>query len=154
MEFGDQRQLLRSGLDRILRVIVDRAERLIGQVSGAEVVHQRRIQRRRVECRGDSAQQDDARSRRILRDPDVGRERTDDTDRGVLGDARCARYAVVETIVEEQRITRTLEEKRPHIGGRERAGAPTVTGFTGPSVPTEGLFPKQPFVLVRLLSTR
>jgi hypothetical protein len=28
LELGDQRQLLRGGLDRILRVIVDRAERL------------------------------------------------------------------------------------------------------------------------------
>ena len=89
-------------------MIVDRAERLIGQVSGAEVVHQRWIQRRRVERRGNTAKQDDARRRRILRDSDVGRERTDDADRRVLGDPRSARDAVVETIVEEQRITRIL----------------------------------------------
>ena len=37
------------GLHRILRMIVDRAERLIAQGSGAKVVHERRIQRRRVD---------------------------------------------------------------------------------------------------------
>ena len=37
LEVRDERQLFFSGLHRVLRVIVDRAESLIGQVSGAEV---------------------------------------------------------------------------------------------------------------------
>ena len=120
LEFGDQRQLFLGGLDRILRMIVDRAERLIAQGSGAKVVHQRRIQRRRVDRPGDTAKQYDARRRRILRDPDVGRERTHDADGRVLGDPRSARDAVVETIVEEQRVIRIFVETLLHISRRER----------------------------------
>ena len=76
LKFGDQRQLFLRRLHGILRMIVDRAERLIGQSSGAKVVHERRIQRRRVDGAGDAAKQHDTGRRRILRDPDVGRQWT------------------------------------------------------------------------------
>ena len=39
LEFRDQRQLFLGGLHCILRMIVDRAESLIAQVSGAKVIH-------------------------------------------------------------------------------------------------------------------
>ena len=84
LKFGDQRQLFLRRLHGILRMIVDRAERLIAQGAGAEVIHERRIQRRRVDGSGDAAKQDDTGRRRILRDPDVGRQWTHDADGRVL----------------------------------------------------------------------
>src|SRR5687768_18397829 len=117
-------------------MIVDRAEGLIAQSSGAQVIHERRIQRRRVEGPGDAAKKDDTRRRRILRDPYVGRERKDHADGRVLGDPRRARDAVVETVVEEQRIIWILETVL-HISRRDRSSLPTVTGLTRPAVATE-----------------
>ena len=66
----------------------------------------------------------------------------------MLGDPRRARDAVVETIVQEERITRLVLEKLLHVVRRERAGAPAVTGLTRPAVATERLLPKQPSALI------
>ena len=38
-------------------MIVNRAESLIAQISGAQVIHERRIQRRSVDCAGDAAKE-------------------------------------------------------------------------------------------------
>ena len=100
---------------------------------------------------GNAAKQDDTCRRRILRDPDVGRQWTDDADGRVFGYPRSARDAIVETIVEEERIIRILRETLLHVIRRERAGASAVTGFTRPAVSTERLLPKQPSALLRLL---
>ena len=115
LEFGDELQLFLRRLHRILRVIVDRAERLIFQRGGTEVVHQRRIQRRRVDGSRDAAKQDHAGRRGILGDPDVGRQWTLDADGRVLSDPRGALNAVVETIVEEERVIRIVLQTLAHI---------------------------------------
>ena len=55
--------------------------------------------------------------------------------------------AVVETVVEEQRIIRILETVL-HISRRDRSSLPTVTGLTRPAVATERLLPKQASALI------
>ena len=40
-------------------MVVDRAESRIAQSSGAQVIHERRVQRRSVDCPGDAAKEDD-----------------------------------------------------------------------------------------------
>ena len=141
LEVCDQRQLFLRRLHSILRVIVDRAERLLAQGSRTQVVHQRRIQRRRIERAGNTTKQDDARGRRIPCDSDVGRQRTHDADGRVFGNPRSARGAVVEAIVDEEGITGTLE---PHVLWRERACTRAVTRFTRSAVSPERLLPEQP----------
>ena len=68
-------------------------------------------------------------------------------DGRVLGNPHSARNAVVETIVEEQRVIRILEAIL-HISRRECPGRPAVTGLTVPAVATERLGPKQPSALI------
>ena len=66
----------------------------------------------------------------------------------MLRDPRRPRDAVVETIVEEQRIVRIFAEALLDISRRERPSRARMTGFTRPAIPAEGFLPKQPFAVL------
>ena len=116
-----------------------RTERLLFERDIAAVVHEYRLEGRRVLSRRRSPKEGDTRRRRVVRELDPRGKWDLDSDGRVLGDSRRAEYAVVETVAHEQRIAGVRRQSLLRVLGRERASPDTVTRDAGPAVALEGL---------------
>ena len=139
LKLGDQLELQRRRLETVLRVRMHRTERLRFEREIAAVVHEHRLERRRISSRRRPPNERDARRRRVVREPDARWKRDLDADRRVLGDPRRAEDAVVETVAHEQRIAGVCRQTLLGVLGRERARPDTVTRDAGPAVALERL---------------
>ena len=143
LELRDQLKLKRARLDAVPGVRVNGAERLAFERGLAPVVHEHRLQRRRIDGRWRTPEQRDARRRRIVGEPDARGERDVDADGRMLGDPRRSADAIVEAVTDEQRIGGVPGESPSRVPGRERAGLDAVARDAGPAVALEGLLVKE-----------
>ena len=143
LELRDQLKLKRARLDAVPGVRVNGAERLAFERGLAPVVHEHRLQRRRIEGRWRTPEQRDARRRRIVGEPDARGERDVDADGRMRGDPRRSADAIVEAVTDEQRIGGVPGESPSRVLGRERAGLDAVARDAGPTVALERLLVKE-----------
>ena len=125
----------------------DRARRLILQVRVPHVVHQRRIERRRVDRARNPAGKDDGGRGRIIHEDHALRQVAFDQDRRVRGNPAGAAEEVVEAIVTEQRIRRVLRQALGHFCRVDGAVVPGMAGAARPAVAAEGLMVEQALTL-------
>src|SRR4030095_11441226 len=115
----------------------------------AGVVYQDVIERRGVHRRWRASIEDHAPARRIVEENDVRRQRDLDSDRRVFRDPARSGDAVVEPIVQEERIVRIFGEARPCLLRRERAGFPGMTRSAGTAIAAERLHIEEPSSLLK-----
>ena len=143
LELRDQLKLKRARLDAVPGVRVNGAERLAFERGLAPVVHEHRLQRRRIDCRWRTPKQRDARRHRIVGEPDARGEGDVDADGRMRGNPRCSADAIVEAVTDKQRIGGVPGESPSRVPGRERAGLDAVARDAGPTVALERLLVKE-----------
>ena len=139
LELLDEIQLQRRGLPCVLRMSVNGVERLTLQVWFTGVVHQLWIERRGVHRRRRASIEDHAPAGRIVQQHHVRRQRDLDPDRRMLGDPARSRHAIVESIVEKERVVRVFDQTRKRILRRECARPVAVAGPARASIAAERL---------------
>jgi hypothetical protein len=140
LESGNRVGLFRGRFDRGLVVIVNGVPRLRLERGRASVVHQDRVERRRVPGRRDAAKHRDIPCTRVIGEPEPRWQRDRDRDGGVRLDARRAGPVDVARVVDQQRVVRLHLVDRPlDIGQGERAGALAMTGPASPPIAAEGV---------------
>ena len=143
LELRNQLELQRRGFDAVTGMRLHGAQRLLLERCVTRVVHEHRLQCRRVAGGWRAPEEGHRRRRRIGGELDAGRQRNVDAHGCVLGDPRRALNAVVEAVVAEQRVGGVPCQPPLCFPGRERAGADAVARYAGPAVALKCLLVEQ-----------
>ncbi len=149
LELLDEIQIQRRRRACALSVLDDRVECLPLQIGLACVIHQHRIQRRRVHRGRRSSVEDDAPAAGIVQQDHARRQRDLDPYRRVLGDPARSRQAIVETIVEEERVVRVFGQARHGFLGRERASPLAMARAAGAAIAAKRLHIEESSTLLK-----
>ena len=147
---GNRVELLRRGRDGGLPMTIDRSRGLSLQVRVSHVVHQRRVESRRVHGTRDAAREDHRGRGRIIHQDDPLRELALDQDRCVGGDPRRAAEKIVQAVMKEKRVGRVLPKAVSNVFKADRAVSAGMAGSAGAAVAAEGFMVEETLSFIDL----